>query len=262
MINKALGIDHIHRRAPPDTVWEHTTPPGMRRNGNGIHKYKSHPTSFAGYPARASVSASTYRRRPRYGSRALGSDKEKKFHDISDAGNSFSTAGELISLNLIPQGTTEKTRIGRKCWIKSINLRMLFALPASLSSQVPVSSLFRFLIILDKQANLALPATLDILETASELSYRNLANQTRFSVLKDWLETVDSPGGAGDGSAANDWSGVQIVHKYNKKCNIALEFNAAAGAITEITCNNLIVLALANNTNATWTLSGRLRFTD
>ncbi len=240
--------------------------PVMNGNGN-VHMYKSYPSGFSGKSRRKTVTSrsgpyGSTRNRPRYGSRALGSDKERKFHGLSDESNTFTTAGARVNLNLIPQGVTEITRIGRKIFVKVINLRLSFILSPQTSVQVPATSRVRFLLIQDKQCNGALPATTDILETADEMSYLNLANQSRFRVLKDWLETMDSPGGAGDGSVANDWSGKQHVFKYHKKCNIPIEFNSTTGAVTEITSNNIIVLALANNTNAIWSIWCRLRFTD
>ncbi len=243
-------------------------------SGN-IHKYKSFATGFSGYPqSKALVHTAKYGRRfargkdrtggyyGRYGTRRIGSNAEKKFHDVTDAANSFTTAGAVISLNLIPQGTTELTRVGRKAWIKSISLRLHIQISPQASTQLPVGTECRIIIVQDTQCNGALPAVLDFLETAGQLSYRKLANQTRFRVLKDWIWVLDSPGGAGDGSAANDWSGVQRLKRWYKKCNIPLEFDNTAGAITEIMSNNVFLLAIANNTTGSWGLQSRIRFTD
>lgn len=199
----------------------------------------------------------------RYGTRALGSNREKKFHDVSDLANTTAIAGTIgVDLLIVPQGTTEKNRIGRKMWIKQINVRYTMSLSKQEGESGGGSSMQqRFMLIHDKQCNGALPAVLDILETAVPLSYRNLANAARFTILKDKLVTFNTGAGAGNGTA-NDFSQTLRIYKFSKKCNIPITFDGTDGGIDEKKSGNIFILQIANSTGGTWTAHCRFRFTD
>ncbi len=208
------------------------------------------------------LAATPYKSRGRFGTRALGSNKEKKFHDVEDQANSTTTAGTISEdLLVIEQGVAENQRVGRKIWIRQINMRIVLGLGVQATAVGGGSIQTRLMLIHDKQCNGALPTVLDVLETADQLSYRNLANAARFTVLKDKLVTLQPPSGAGDG-AANDFSQALRIYKYSKKCNIPISFSGTTGAIAQKTTGNVFVLAIASNTLGTWTSALRFRFTD
>ncbi len=189
---------------------------------------------------------------------------ELKFHDI-DVDDTVVAAGAVVqnagSVNLIPQGVTEITRIGRKCTIVSINWRYEVTLPTLASGGGGTGDVLRVILYVDKQCNGATAANTDILESADYQSFNNLANASRFVKLMDKTYPMNYQAGAGDGTA-NDQSGYQIEGAFYKKCNIPLEFSAGTGALTEIRSNNIGVMVCSRDGAGGFASKLRLRFHD
>jgi len=197
----------------------------------------------------------------RYGPQAITGGNEAKFFTPTQDVSTITSAGIIayISLNRIPQGVTESTRVGRKCVITKIHLRGRIEKEADANASAAQA---RVILYMDKQANGATAAVGDILTSASELSYNNLSNSQRFIILKDWFVTLTANGWD---STSSQWGEKWAPLKFNKKCNIPIEFSSTTGAITEIRSNNIGVLAIcsANATgDMTLTLSSRIRFSD
>jgi len=175
----------------------------------------------------------------RYNSRP---GNENKFFDTAnsfliDQTGEVPATGQLV---LIPQGTTESTRIGRKCVIKSIQIRGVFTfIPGAAATASQVSTV---VLVWDKQCNGAAAAVTDVMTSnALGTALVNMANSERFVILKRWRITLQP--GAGVTTAYNNTS---RSLDYFKKCNIPIEYNSTAGAITEIRSNNLFLLAGAD----------------
>lgn len=184
--------------------------------------------------ARAAVAAMAASR-----GRVSRTDGELKFFDTTlsfnvDATGEVPATGQLV---LIPQGVTESTRVGRKCNIRSIQMKMdLVYTPAASATGVSVCYLY---LIWDKQCNGAAAAATDVLTSASfQLALGNVANSSRFLVIKKWEVVLQSQAGVQTAFAADS---KQIA--YYKKCNIPLEYSSTAGAITELKSNNLFLMA-------------------
>ncbi len=205
--------------------------------------------------SRSAVVAGVTRQSGYYGRFANGG--ENKFFDTLLGGTAFATAGVVFSpsLNLIPQGVTESTRVGRKCIIKKINL-MGFLLLNSGTAQT--TDTYRVMLVLDKQCNGAAATVLGVLETADEKSFNNLSNSNRFTVLKNWYGSINKTADIGTNINAT-----MKTLKYNKACNIPIEFSSTTGAITEIRSNNLFLIGLTS-TGTTLSISHntRVRFSD
>lgn len=187
---------------------------------------------------------------------------ELKFHDVTVDDPSISSAGTIQTLlNGIAQGTTESTRIGRKCTIRSINWRWML-IKAAASSKSASSDTVRVILYLDKQANGATAGVTDILETDQFLSFNNLANKSRFRTLMDRTYSMNSTAGGGDGTT-EDYTEFQLNDSFYKKVNIPIEFSGTAGTIGEIRSNNIGCLILSE-TGAICALVSRmrLRFSD
>jgi len=192
----------------------------------------------------------------RYG----GPDGELKYYDTGLA-LSATTAGVASTtaatgfINLIPQGDTEVSRDGRKCVIKSVSIRGNWQyLPAA--TAVGQADIIVYL-MLDSQCNGAAPTYTDIFDAANLFeAHRNLANGSRFTVLKKKRLRMESGNGI-----VGAYGNVQKIMEINKKCSIPLEFNAAVGALTEIRSNNLF-LVYGSTTGAACTFDGiaRVRF--
>ncbi len=196
-----------------------------------------------------------------------------KFHDfdVVDAviASGVNVTGQTSpavagTLNAIAQGVTEATRVGRKCTIRSINVRFQLRLPAiDGTGTAPLGDTVRVILYLDKQANGATAASTDILEAASFQSFNNLANSGRFRTLMDRTYNMNYPGGSGAGGAAdNDWPSIRVDDTFFKKCSIPLEFSSTTGALTEIRSNNLGLLLCSDSGTAGYESKWRLRFSD
>lgn len=213
---------------------------------------------------------------PKYNARGYPQRQDQKFHESFGLTNITGSAIEwqLPSLNLVPQGVTEKTRIGRQIFIKSVHVRMFirqdtfnFAASAAWSVQP-----CRVLLYLDRQCNGAAAAASDILEVNAgtpppAFAFNNLANNKRFRVLRD---KFFSPGPFTAADTATQELIMPIgryVHwRLRFRRGLPIEFDNTTGAITEIKSNNigLFVWRYAGGTNSypnlTMETNFRIRF--
>ncbi len=232
-------------------------------------------------PRRVSMRSSTFKRKfrvPRryrgalrrggYYGRYAGTNPESKFFDTALTYSFDVTPTAELSLNLIPQGVTESTRVGRKCTIKSIGFKGHIDWNAGMATTEYSRTRLDTWIVLDTQANGANAAFTDVYETASVNAFRNLANSSRFRVLKHFIWTPKWP----STTTSDNWAtagNTQVnmpvtVFKWFKKCNIPIEFSSTTGAITEVRSNNILVLAASESGDDTSVISGvcRVRFMD
>ena len=202
---------------------------------------------------------------------------EKKFFDLDIQSTSIANTATLLltsgvepdthTIVGIPQGTTESTRIGRKCTITNIYARLVFEFnslsEADLTAADDAHEVLRVIMYWDKQANGAAAAAVDILETNKWSSFRNLANQKRFTFLYDktynWQTNVIA---AGNGTA-NDSQTVPKVYtvKISKKVFIPIEFLLTTGAlVSNIATNNIGIIVFGKHGSIlTASSDGRIR---
>lgn len=189
------------------------------------------------------------------------SGSENKFFDTAlsftiDATGEVPATGQL---NLIPQGVTESTRVGRLCVLKSIQLRGLIDFNPG-ANATACSNVFIYL-VLDTQTNGAAAAITDVL-TANTMATAliNLNNSMRFRILKRFCWNLAAAAGV---TTAYNRSSVML--DYFKKLDIPLDFSSTTGAITEIRSNNLFLLAGSDGGEddlVTVTGTCRVRFSD
>ncbi len=187
---------------------------------------------------------------------------ERKFHDL-DIDDATIAAGVTVaqdSCNLIAQGVTETTRIGRKCTIRQINWRFDIQINAATAS-TGTTDIVRILLYLDRQANGATASATDILESADYQSFNNLSNKNRFRTLMDRTYEMNCLAGGGDGTT-EDYGQTVTEDSFFKKVNIPVEFDSTAGAITEIKSNNIGLLTISRSGKCSFVSKMRLRFTD
>ncbi len=207
---------------------------------------------------------------------------EKKFYDFTLTEPSLTANFEFMdktlggptvtsqTLNDIKQGTAEEERIGRKCTIKNINMRLSFTFldneVASLLAADSADETLRIVLVLDKQTNGALAPTLDIFDTDVFNSFRNLANIGRFQFLYDKLMTCNTSVIAAGNGTANDSARVRKEFRINisKKVNIPIEFDSTTGGIIEMRSNNLLLIVGSRVGGRMQMLAStcRLRFSD
>jgi len=230
---------------------------------SGRSSYRRGGSSPFGLPAppplRGRVARGFTRRSGFYG-RYFPNGNELKFFDTTLSYNVDFTAevpatGQIC---LIPQGVTESTRVGRKCTIKSILLKGALAfVPAAAANATSTGYMW---LILDKQTNGAAAVASDVFSNVTTQSaLRNLANSSRFKILKKFKFTFNS--GAGVTTAYNN---VSMPFECYKRLSIPLEFSSTTGAITELKSNNIFLMAGADFTDDLIQMAGvcRVRFID
>ncbi len=170
--------------------------------------------------------------------------------DITAAGVFATTvadgpADSSHTLTDIVQGVAEQRRVGRKCTITSIHMRLLFEKIASslssLNNAVIAHETVRIMLYWDKQCNGTAATALQLIETDQYNQFRNLSNSKRFVMLYDrtfsWNFNVV---GAGNGT---DNDSEIVVKEYNvrvnKKVFIPIEFDNTTGALSGIRSNNI-----------------------
>lgn len=191
---------------------------------------------------------------------SAGSDNELKFFDTGVNFN-FDTVGEVPAtgqLNLIPQGVTENTRVGRKCVIKSIYFKGYVIMDPSTLQGADICTMY---LVLDKQANGGAAAVTDVLSgTNVVIGVNNLSNSQRFTIIKKF-DFVFNPTA---GVAAAYSKQIRKV-SYFKRCNIPLEFSNTSGTLSGIRSNNLFLIAGTagiTDDSATIDMTCRVRFSD
>ncbi len=184
---------------------------------------------------------------------------EKKFYDqvlgattinaVATLIDADSVHGDCQTIVGIPQGTTESTRIGRKCTITNIYIRLNVEFIANAQSDLTAANFahetIRLMLFWDKQANGAAATSTDILETNFWSSFRNLANNKRFNILFDKTYVYNAGAIAAGNGTANDSQ--VIIKDYNirisKKVFIPIEYLLTTGAlVSNIASNNVGML--------------------
>lgn len=183
---------------------------------------------------------------------------EKKYFDTTVAAAAVPNGGSIKdSLNLIPQGTTDVTRIANKVTLRNINLHMSFSLPTQ-AIAAPLGDKVRVILYMDQQANGATAAVTDILKTATIDSFRNMDQVERFVILKDKTFDINIKSQDAAAGSAVTVKGLNI----SKKCGYNLHFSSTTGAITELRSNNIGLLMISFLATAQVQYIARVKFTD
>ncbi len=169
----------------------------------------------------------------------------------------------------IVQGTGETNRIGRKCTITNIHIKMhIEHRPLNGTTTAEVANftdcLLRVVVFLDRQCNGAAATGLNLLQTDVLTSFRSLANVKRFKFLYDKTWSFNTQAMAAGTVADTRIIDKTYFKKISLKCFIPIEYSGTTGAITEIRSNNIGI--------AVWSAPGsriniensqiRLRFID
>lgn len=187
-----------------------------------------------------------------------GTKTEKKFLDVSftlslpfGAATWVAPAAAQL-LNGLTLGSTASQRIGRRVTFRSIYIRGKLVFGAAVTNSCQA----RYLVVYDKQANAALPATTDILLNDDYLSPNNISNNNRFIIVADKT------------TASVDAAQVKnISFKLYRKLMLETQFNAGnAGTIADITTGSLFIIGAqsggAGAANPSMQFQVRLRYDD
>lgn len=197
------------------------------------------------------------RRRP-----ALAGKQELKYFDVDSAGSFGPSILYTNTLNPIPRGVSQSTRIGRKIAIWSIEMRWTAIVLSSPTSPKTAQDI-RLLIVVDNQTNGGTVDILDLLDTQSPLSFRNLDHATRFTIILDRRVSVNTIAGGGANTFESNFSG-KIMKRFAKA--IVCEFeDPGTGVLATITTRNIFFMAVTgdeNPGNALLDVKFRIRYTD
>ncbi len=196
--------------------------------------------------------------------RVATESQELKFHDGDLNLSPVGTTATLEQLCLIPQNVTESGRIGRKCTIRSIQMRGAVTIPEVDAAGTPdLGDIVRIVLFQDTQCNGAAAAVSTIFESDVVFAYANLANKSRYRILWQEFIEINYQGLASDGAGVVSQALMRTSFNMYKKVNIPLEFNGATGNISELRSNNVFVLLIGASAKGTVAQSHfRLRFSD
>jgi len=179
---------------------------------------------------------------------------ELKDIDTDISAVTINSTGAVTLINGVAQGTDFTQRVGRKFQMKSILIRMV----AYFGSTSILPSVFRWMVVYDKQTNAAAPAVTDILDAATVTSNANLSNRERFVVIYDKIHVIGA-------TAANDNS-MKYIKKY-KRIFMETTNGGTANTVGSIQTGGLFFVTVGDRvagTTAGRFESGsiRIRFTD
>lgn len=190
-------------------------------------------------------------------------NKERKYFDTSMS-ITFDQTAEVPAtggqLNLVPTGQLANTRIGRKFWIKSIQMRgTILHHNNGTTDNAGIAYMY---LVLDKQCNGAAAGVSDVMTSTQLATARvKIENTDRFRIIKRWV--FEKKFNAGVQSA---WGDERHAVDWYKKCNILIDFavDNTDGSLAGVKSNNLFMLAGSIQADDLITYSGycRLRFED
>ncbi len=232
----------------------------LRKRARGVSKYGQGASGYGTYINVPPAALAPFR--PGIDRRNVGTlrvaNAEKKLLDTSITLAAAATGGLVEdSLCHIAQGTAENQRIGRSITIHNLDMKGYINFPehATISAD-----LFRVIVFIDSSANGTAAAVLDILETADQSSFRNLANSGRFHVLRDSYDTINS----NTADAASNYGQVVKPWTFNwySRDGLKIDYSLNTGGMAEIRTNNIGVLFINNWGTSTFTATARIRYTD
>ncbi|AGS36176.1 putative viral capsid [Circoviridae 1 LDMD-2013] len=205
---------------------------------------------------------------------------EMKFKDTQITDTALAAAGAVInaeSILTLAQDNTESGRHGRKISLQRIHLKGLIKVDVASNAStgsVFVDSYVRLCLVVDHQANGdnsgLIPLCYETLDGTNPgfLSYRNLANTSRFTILKEKIVKVTQDIEPNQTSGSTDnYIMFQGVRRWdmNIKCNIPIEYTGITGAIGERACNNVFLVGFTSNaapTKVKVSAQARIRYFD
>lgn len=151
------------------------------------------------------------------------------------------------SLCLVPQGTTDTSRIGRS--IKILAIHNQWSHFTTYGTTIDESSLSRFWLILDKQSNGAVPATpAEVFQTTSNIQpFMQLNNSGRFVCLRNHLSKLEVETATTGGTFSQAWNN----WTWFTKVNMIIEYTGSSGVISTLKSNNLLTYGINARINST-----------
>jgi hypothetical protein len=167
-------------------------------------------------------------------------------------------------------GTGINQRIGRSCRVIAFRIRGEVEIQAAddIVSNTPMGPVtFRFIIVIDKQANGTQMSSAALIQSGGNNQawnmYQNTESFGRFKVLKDRRFLIQDPN-YGEDASGLDRNGrlVQFDYTIKFRRGITVHFNAGtSGTIADIVNNSFNVLCAVNNTTTAPVINYKCRTT-
>lgn len=209
------------------------------------------PTKIRKYSNTAAV------QRMRFSRTAFRSGQENNYVDLAAAVYAIDTTGSVTLINTVAQGTSVNQRVGKKYFMKSVQIR-----GTMYNNTAGVLNNAVCLLVYDKKPTGSLPAITDILVSASPTAFNNDNNTDRFRILRRWDEVLIGAPSATTGTEAS----AKNFDAYVKLNKPVICKAAGTGAIADIEEGALYFVTCGTNaagTSAAATACGfRVRFSD
>lgn len=190
---------------------------------------------------------------------------EFKYKDTTVAATTIAATGNILSpsLVLLAAGTGESERIGRRIRLTALSMRYVALLPNTTLASATDDGV-RIIVFHDKQTNGAAATVADILAdaTPSYLSFNNLSNKSRFTILAD--KWIDISATAGAYTGTNDaWADKGVTGSIHLSLNnVPIEYAGTGATIAELKSNNIGVLCISDAGRIKVKHNTRVRYTD
>lgn len=200
--------------------------------------------------------------------RAMHGSVEKKYIDKLDYQVNISGAGTVRGeYLLVNSGQGVSQRIGNKISCVNVNYRGVLTGWSDMNA-TGASQRLRYIFFWDTQANGDAPRAIDILQSGTIDSFRNMENASRFIVMKDKTITLNQQTRFTNG--ANEYAAEQErAIKFSWKGNMPIHYGTPTQpgdptVLDHIRSNNLCLLIIASNDTTGAQLSGhmRVKYTD
>jgi len=183
------------------------------------------------------------------------STKELGFIDGNITTSNVNTTGHIQLLNVIPNGTSGSSRIGKKVALKYIQFRGLITPGTTMANATSGA----FLLVYDIRPGVTLPAISDILNSVSPFAMNNDSNNGRFKILhrQDFTLKGDSTN-----ITPETYLNMAMFKKIPKKVEYG---NAGTGTIGDITLGGLYAVFVGDGVGtagAAAYMNFRIRYMD
>jgi len=190
---------------------------------------------------------------------AAGADA--KYHEVGAAVYGLNTTGSITHLDIVPQGTTVLTRVGKSYQINTIQIRGY--VQADSAATVNMVAMY---LVWDNQPNKALAAINDVINGTNPYSFSRRENVARFTILKKWIRVLEGNNAAGGQTGKTTF----VIDYYKKVKNRGLIAQCTSADTTGVIGNRingallLITVgdSIAGTSDANANLTMRLGFND
>lgn len=211
---------------------------GAKRRSGGYSKYRK------GYISRSLATrllAATYANRP-----------ELKSLDTAQTGQAIDNAGDIFYMSAIAEGSTNQNRTGIRIQLKSIDLRVEYAVAPT--ATVGTLDWLRFVLFQDLQQSGSTPTISEVLTNTTTNSGFNKFNRERFRILMD--KEIQ-----GVVNSNNPMCSGQFRHYVKRDCPMKY-IGPNAGDAGEGAIYLLVLSQSAPAASSSFSYFCRLRFTD